>query len=186
MLNAASPMRTGPLVGLLIACAFAPSVAARRADADARPNIVILLADNLGYDDVGTFHTSFVDASGRRHGSRTARTDALADEGMKFLNWNSPAVLCSASRAALMTGRYPVRTGVYPRVFEPDAELGLLANETTIADHLRKEGYISKIVGKWHLGSRPGFLPTDRGFDEWFGIPYVSIFNYACMQALLH
>ena len=131
-----------------------------------------LLADNLAYDDVGTFRTNFVDASGRRHGSRTVRADALADEGTKFLNWNSPAVLCSASRAALMTGRYPVRTGVFPRVFEPDAELGLPANETTIADHLKEEGYSTKIVGKWHLGSRPGYLPTDRGFDEWFGIPY--------------
>jgi len=128
-----------------------------------------LLADNLAYDDVGTFRTNFVDASGRRHGSRTVRADALADEGTKFLNWNSPAVLCSASRAALMTGRYPVRTGVFPRVFEPDAELGLPANETTIADHLKEEGYSTKIVGKWHLGSRPGYLPTDRGFDEWFG-----------------
>jgi arylsulfatase A-like enzyme len=65
-----------------------------------------------------------------------------------------------------------VRTGVYPRVFEPDAQHGLLANETTLADYLRQEGYATKIVGKWHLGSRPGYLPIDRGFDEWFGIPY--------------
>ena len=70
------------------------------------------------------------------------------------------------------TGKYPVRTGVYPRVFEPDAQHGLLANETTLADYLQQEGYATKLVGKWHLGSRPGYLPTDRGFDEWFGIPY--------------
>jgi len=72
----------------------------------------------------------------------------------------------------LLTGKYPIRTGVYPRVFEPDAQHGLLANETTIADYLQQEGYATKLVGKWHLGSRPGYLPIDRGFDEWFGIPY--------------
>jgi len=132
-----------------------------------RPNVIILFADNLAYNDVGTFQEE-----SRMSRSRTPRTDALASEGLKLLHWNSPAVLCSASRSALMTGKYPVRTGVYPRVFEPDAEHGLLANETTIADYLKEEGYATKIVGKWHLGSRPGYLPTDRGFDEWFGIPY--------------
>ncbi|KAL7528107.1 hypothetical protein ACHAXR_002271, partial [Thalassiosira sp. AJA248-18] len=131
-----------------------------------QPNVVILFADNLAYNDVGAFQT------GVRTPSRTPRTDALANDGLKLLHWNSPAVLCSASRAALLTGKYPVRTGVYPRVFEPDAIHGLLANETTLADHLKDEGYATKLVGKWHLGSRPGYLPTDRGFDEWFGIPY--------------
>mmetsp|Transcript_54156 Transcript_54156/g.115070 ORF Transcript_54156/g.115070 Transcript_54156/m.115070 type:complete len:590 (-) Transcript_54156:261-2030(-) len=141
-------------------------VAARDEELPAKSNVVILFADNLAYNDVGAFQTP------RPARSRTPRTDALAGDGLKLLHWNSPAVLCSASRAALLTGRYPVRTGVYPRVFEPDAAHGLLANETTIADRLRDEGYATKIVGKWHLGSRPGYLPTDRGFDEWFGIPY--------------
>ena len=136
-----------------------------------RPNIVILFADNLAYDDVGTFQTNN-DNNYSNSKSRTPRTDELASQGLKLLHWNSPAVLCSASRAALMTGKYPVRTGVYPRVFEPDAQHGLLANETTLADYLKEEGYATKLVGKWHLGSRPGYLPTDRGFDEWFGIPY--------------
>lgn len=131
-------------------------------------NVVILFADNLAYNDVGAFQQK----SSSSRSSRTPRTDALAKQGLKLLHWNSPAVLCSASRAALMTGKYPVRTGVYPRVFEPDAKHGLLANETTIADYLKDEGYATKIVGKWHLGSRPGYLPTDRGFDEWLGIPY--------------
>ena len=83
-----------------------------------------------------------------------------------------------------MTGKYPIRTGVYPRVFEPDAKYGLLANETTIANYLKNEGYSTKIVGKWHLGSQPGYLPTDRGFDDWFGIPYHmsggSLDNHVC------
>ena len=69
-------------------------------------------------------------------------------------------------------GKYPVRTGIYPRVFEQDASHGLSPNETTLADCLRAEGYATKIVGKWHLGQRPQYLPTERGFDEWFGIPY--------------
>lgn len=137
---------------------------------DGKPNVVILFADNLAYDDVGTFQTTNNKSSKSK--SRTPRTDALASQGLKLLHWNSPAVLCSASRAALLTGKYPVRTGVYPRVFEPDARHGLLANETTLADYLHQEGYATKLVGKWHLGSRPGYLPIDRGFDEWFGIPY--------------
>ena len=95
-----------------------------------QPNIVILFADNLAYDDVGTFQTK--SSSNNKSRSRTPRTDALATQGLKLLHWNSPAVLCSASRAALLTGKYPVRTGVYPRVFEPDAQHGLLANETTL------------------------------------------------------
>lgn len=127
------------------------------------PNIVLFFADNLGYGDVGCF------------GAPTARTpnvDRLAREGMKFRNWNSGAVLCSPSRASLLTGRLPPRVGVYPRVFYRDAALGLPLNETTLADQLRRAGYATGIVGKWHLGQRPAYLPTNRGFDEWYGIPY--------------
>ena len=128
------------------------------------PNILILFADNLAYDDVGCFSSS----DGK---SKTPSLDKLAASGLKVLNWNSPAVLCSASRAALLTGKYPIKTGVYPRVFEPDAVHGLLANET-LAEYLRQSGYNTKIVGKWHLGQRTEYLPTNKGFDEWFGIPY--------------
>ena len=137
-----------------------------------QPNVVIFFADNLAYNDVGAFQQK--QSTTNNNPSRTPRTDELANQGLKLLHWNSPAVLCSASRSALMTGKYPIRTGVYPRVFEPDAKYGLLANETTIANYLKNEGYTTKIVGKWHLGSRPGYLPTDRGFDEWFGIPFCN------------
>lgn len=140
------------------------------------PNILILFADNLAYDDVGAFSsTSTSDDDNSNEPSERSNTpslDALASSGRKLLNWNSPAVLCSASRAALLTGRYPVRTGIYPRVFEPDAVHGLLPNETTLAEFLHEEGYASKIVGKWHLGQREEFLPINQGFDHWFGIPY--------------
>jgi hypothetical protein len=96
-----------------------------------KPNVVILFADNLAYNDVGAFRTATSSGSGSgNERSRTPRTDQLANDGLKLLHWNSPAVLCSASRAGLMTGKYSVRTGIYPGVFKPDAEFGLLANET--------------------------------------------------------
>ncbi len=96
-----------------------------------KPNVVILFADNLGYNDVGAFRTATSSSGGGgNERSRTPRTDQLAKDGLKLLHWNSPAVLCSASRAGLMTGKYSVRTGIYPSVFKPDAEFGLLANET--------------------------------------------------------
>ena len=103
-----------------------------------KPNVVILFADNLAYNDVGAFRTTKEEGEGgeEEERSRMPRTDLLAKEGLKLRHWNSPAVLCSASRAALLTGKYPVRTGVYPRVFEPDAELGLLGNKT-----VRQNGY---------------------------------------------
>ncbi len=109
-----------------------------------KPNVVILFADNLAYNDVGAFRTTKEEGGEEEEEeerSRTPRTDLLAKEGLKLLHWNSPAVLCSASRAALLTGKYPVRTGVYPRVFEPDAELGLLGNET-----VRQNGYPSSAI----------------------------------------
>jgi len=151
-----------------------------------RPNVIVLLADNLAYDDVGIFqqqhkqkqqqpgmdNTHNMNTDTKPSHSRTPYLDKAAMEGRRLLNWNSPAVLCSASRAALLTGRYPVRTGIYPRVFAPDAAHGLLPTEVTLADQLRDLGYATKIVGKWHLGQRPEYLPTERGFDEWFGIPY--------------
>ena len=133
------------------------------------PNILILFADNLGYNDIGTY------------GAPTAQTpniDRLADEGLKFTHWNSAAHLCSASRAALLTGQYPVRQGIYPGVFHPDASSGLpppspQSHHTTIAKALKQRGYATSIVGKWHLGHLPEFLPTTHmGFDEWLGIPY--------------
>jgi arylsulfatase A len=140
-----------------------------------RPNFVILFADNLGYADISLF------------GAPTAQTpniDRLGIEGIKLNNWNSAAHLCSASRASLLTGKYAVRTGVYPGVFKPDAVHGMLPSEMTIAEYLKEEGYATSIVGKWHLGHRPEFLPTNQGFDEWLGIPYHmsggSLDNHTC------
>ena len=107
-------------------------------------NLVILFADNLGYDDVSCFQSH--KAVGKISSPSTPRIDRLANEGMKFMNWNSVAALCSASRSALLTGKYPIRTGTYPSVFRNDATFGLLPEETTIAELLKVEGYATSIV----------------------------------------
>lgn len=107
-------------------------------------NLVILFADNLGYDDVSCFQSQ--EAAGKYSSPSTPNVDRLAGQGMKFMNWNSAAALCSASRSALLTGKYPVRTGTYPRVFRNDATFGLLPDETTLAELLKVEGYATSIV----------------------------------------
>eukprot|EP00977_Amphora_coffeiformis_P028058 scaffold34685_cov183-Amphora_coffeaeformis.AAC.38 len=139
------------------------------------PNFVILLGDNLGYADIGylatTIDTDTTTSTAKR--SRTPNIDKLAQQGLQFEHWNSIAHLCSASRSSLLTGRYPVRDGVYPGVFHENAALGLSPKTPTIASLLKEHGsYATSIVGKWHLGHRPEFLPTHHGFDEWLGIPY--------------
>jgi arylsulfatase A len=140
-----------------------------------RPNIIILFADNLGYADISLFGAP---------SAQTPNIDRLGIQGIKLNNWNSAAHLCSASRASLLTGKYAVRSGVYPGVFKPDAVNGLLPSEITIAEYLKEEGYATSIVGKWHLGHRPDFLPTNQGFDEWLGVPYHmsggSLDNHTC------
>ena len=136
----------------------------RAARAKSKPNVVILFADNLAYSDLSSL--------GGPPG-RTPNLDKLGQQGLTFRHWNSAAHLCSASRATLLTGKYAVRTGVYPGVFANDAAYGLLPTEDNLAKHLQqREGYATSLVGKWHLGHRPDFLPTKQGFDEWIGIPY--------------
>jgi len=127
------------------------------------PNVVILLADNVGYNDISIFGAP---------SAKTPNIDRLGFEGMKLNNFNSVAHLCSASRAAILTGKYPVRTGVYPGVFKPESAFGMLPTERTLADYLKDTGYATSLVGKWHLGHNEEYLPTNQGFDEWLGLPY--------------
>ena len=101
---------------------------------------MILFADNLGFDDISSFQTEAT-----LRGSTTPNIDRLAKEGIQFFNWNSAAALCSPSRSALLTGRYPARTGVYPRVFHNDAAYGLLPEEVTLAEMLKDLGYSTKL-----------------------------------------
>ncbi|EGD74536.1 hypothetical protein PTSG_05900 [Salpingoeca rosetta] len=131
-----------------------------------RPNIVILLADDLGYGDIAAYgHPT----------SNTPHLDRLVQEGLKFLDFYSASPVCSPSRAGILTGRYQTRNGVYPGVFEPQSLLGLPHSEITIAEALKEHhNYNTAIVGKWHLGvgNQSQFLPTTQGFDQYTGIPY--------------
>jgi arylsulfatase A-like enzyme len=135
----------------------------------ARPNIVVIFADDLGYGDLGAFGAPNI---------RTPRLDALAAEGQKWTSFYVQPV-CSPSRAALLTGRLPVRNGMFgtpagsaPKVFRDNAAQGLPLEEVTIAELLKTAGYATGMIGKWHLGQLPQFLPPRQGFDSWFGLPY--------------
>lgn len=130
------------------------------------PNVVLIFCDDLGYGDIGCYGGPI----------RTPNIDTLARDGARFTHFYSANPVCSPSRAALMTGRYPTRVGVQ-RVLFPRDTIGLPDSETTIAQVLKKVGYKTMAVGKWHLGHLPQFLPTRRGFDEYFGIPYSNDMN---------
>lgn len=122
----------------------------------------MILADDLGYGDLGCYGHPII---------RTPNLDSLAARGMRFTNFYAASSVCTPSRAALLTGRYPVRTGL-THVLAPGATTGLPASELTIPQLLRTAGYSTSIVGKWHLGDQPQYLPTQRGFDTSFAIPY--------------
>ncbi|GAO41914.1 sulfatase family protein [Flavihumibacter petaseus] len=129
------------------------------------PNFIIILADDLGYGDLGCYGHPTI---------QTPALDQMAREGSRFTQFYVAANVCSPSRGALLTGRLPVRLGITGSmaVFFPHSTSGLPEGETTIAAALRTKGYRTGIVGKWHLGHLPAYLPTNRGFDEYFGIPY--------------
>lgn len=131
------------------------------ASAEAPPNVVLIYADDLGYGDLGCYGGPI----------RTPHLDTLARDGARFTHFLSANPVCSPSRAALLTGRYPTRAGV-PRVLFPRDEQGMPLSEFTLAQALKPRGYRTMCVGKWHLGHKPPYLPTNRGFDEYFGIPY--------------
>ena len=130
---------------------------------DTRPNIVLILADNLGWGELGCYDGGLV------RGAPTPRIDALATEGLKFLNFNVESD-CVPTRSALMTGRLPIRTGAMQSL-PAGLPQGLIPWEVTLAQLLSGAGYATGMYGKWHLGDREGRYPKDRGFDEWWGIP---------------
>lgn len=126
-----------------------------------QPNIILINCDDLGYGDLGCY--------GSRQ--KTPNIDSLAAEGARFTQFCSASPVCSPARAALMTGRYAVRVGV-PAVLDPSAEDGLIEQEATIGDGLKRAGYRTACVGKWHIGSKPQYHPNARGFDDFFGLLY--------------
>jgi arylsulfatase A len=125
------------------------------------PNVVIIYCDDMGYADIAPFGGQ----------TPTPNLSRFAREGMRFTDFYVAQAVCSASRAALLTGCYPNRIGIQGAL-GPRAKVGINPNETTIAEILKSRGYTTAIYGKWHLGDAPQFLPTRHGFDEWFGIPY--------------
>ena len=130
------------------------------------PNLIVIFCDDLGYGDLGSFGHPTI---------RTPNLDRMAREGQKWTHFYSAASVCTPSRAALLTGRLPVRNGMMSpkhRVLFPDSASGIPQNEVTLAEALRDAGYATACVGKWHLGHLPRFLPTNNGFDSYFGIPY--------------
>ncbi len=132
-------------------------------DTTARPpNFVIIFTDDQGYQDVGCFGSPKI---------KTPRLDQMAAEGMKLTDFYSAASVCTPSRAALLTGCYATRVGL-PSVLFPSSRIGLNPDETTIAELLKARGYATCCIGKWHLGHLKPFLPTNHGFDHYFGIPY--------------
>ncbi len=133
---------------------------------DAPLNIVLILADNLGWGELGCY------GGGALRGAPTPRIDALASQGMKFLNFNVESD-CVPTRSALMTGRHPIRTGALQSV-PAGLPQGIHPWERTLAQTLKEAGYATGMFGKWHLGDRAGRFPHERGFDEWYGIPRTS------------
>jgi arylsulfatase A-like enzyme len=130
--------------------------------ADRLPNFVIIFIDDMGYADIGPFGAQ---------GYQTPALDRMAREGRIFTDFYVSQAVCSASRASLMTGSYNVRVGIFGAL-NHRAEHGLSAREMTLAEVVKQKGYATACYGKWHLGHHPKFLPTNHGFDEYFGLPY--------------
>ena len=128
-----------------------------------KPNIVLVLADNLGWGELGCY------GGGALRGAPTPRIDRLAAEGLMLHNFNIESD-CVPTRSALMTGRHPIRTGALQAV-PAGLPQGIIPWEITLAQLFSAQGYATAIYGKWHLGDREGRYPTNRGFDEWYGIP---------------
>ena len=152
---------------------------------EALPNIVIIFTDDQGYQDVGCFGSPDI---------RTPHLNKMAEEGTRFTNFYVSQAVCSASRASLLTGCYSNRLGIHG-AYSPYSTKGLNPDEMTIAEMLKPLGYATAIYGKWHLGDHPTMLPTQQGFDEYFGIPFSNdmwpyhpwqgtVFNFPAAAAL--
>jgi arylsulfatase A-like enzyme len=155
------------MAGMLSRREFVAGAAAVAAAAQSRhkPNIVLFLADDLGCHDLGCWGANDL---------LTPHIDSIAASGARFTNWYSAAPVCAPARAALLTGRYPIRAGV------PDNGPPLRASETTIAQAVKPAGYATALVGKWHLGTTPDTDPNGHGFDRYYG------FHSGCIDYFSH
>ncbi len=143
----------------------APSISSSQSSLEStkrQPNFVVIFADDLGYGDIGAFGSTTIN---------TPNIDRMATEGAKFDQFYAASPVCTPSRAALLTGRYPIRQGIH-KVFYPESLQGMDPEEITISEMLKTVGYTTGLVGKWHLGHHEQYMPWNQGFDEFFGVPY--------------
>ncbi len=162
---------SGILLFTLLQVLLSPNLMAQNSD-KRPPNFVIIFADDLGYGDLSTYGNPTI---------HTPNLDRMAHEGQKWTNFYVAASVCTPSRAALLTGRLTVRSGMSSnttRVLFPNSKNGLPANEITLAEQLKLAGYSTACIGKWHLGHKEQYLPTNNGFDYYFGIPYSNDMDY--------
>ncbi len=151
-----------------LALLLASALSAVAAVAAERPNFIVIFCDDLGYADIGPFGSTL---------HRTPNLDRMAEEGRRFTDFYVTSGVCTPSRSSLMTGCYPRRVGLHENgqggwVLFPGNRRGIAANEITMPEMLKAAGYACHMVGKWHLGDQPPFLPTRNGFDSYFGIPF--------------
>ena len=163
LLHAITSLAARIALGLL---AISSAFTAKAAAPASLPNIVIIFADDLGYGDLGCYgHPTIA----------TPNLDRMAAEGLRFTQFYVGECVCTPSRAALLTGRLPIRSGMCSdarRVLFGDSKGGLQDSEVTIAEALKTKNYATACIGKWHLGHLPQFLPMKHGFDSYYGIPY--------------
>lgn len=126
------------------------------------PNIIVIFTDDMGYQDLAVYGATDI---------KTPHLDKMAAEGIRFTNFYDAQPVCSASRAALLTGCYSSRVSIQGALF-PNSKIGLNPEEETLAEICKSQGYKTAMVGKWHLGDQPQFLPVKQGFDQYFGLPY--------------
>ena len=141
-----------------IACLAALVMVPLSGLSDTKPNFIVINIDDMGYADIGPFGSKL---------NRTPSLDRMAKEGRRLTSFYA-APVCSPSRAALMTGCYPKRALPIPHVLFPANDVGLSPKEVTVAEVLKAAGYATGIIGKWHLGDQPEFLPLKQGFDYYF------------------
>ena len=150
----------GPLQTLFALALFLLAAAPARTQ-EQQPNLVVIFIDDMAYADIGPFGGKIP----------TPNLDRMAAEGMRFTDFSAATAVCSASRAALLTGCYHRRVGI-AGALGPNSKLGLHQRELTLAEVCKQKGYATACFGKWHLGHHPKFLPTNHGFDEFYGLPY--------------